>query len=589
MAPSLRRRLLASYVTVAALGLGFTVAAFMWSLQRETLRQVRTNLQSQVRVAASILSPVYRSDSTSAFQDRVRSLGALIGARMTWIAPDGRVLADSYETYEALSSLENHRHRPEIAQAAESGIGSSIRYSDTVHMRMLYVALAVRGERGDGGFVRVAFPLADLDARVHRLAWLVGGGAAAALALTILMGLRFTRQIAGPVREMALTAREIARGDFGRQAAVPDDDELGDLSRALNRMSIEVRNRIDQITRDGERLRGILAGMVEGVLVLDHAGRILLANEALDKMFGLPPGAAVGASCTEVIRHHELNEFLHTVFSGRDEARIEITTHAPPVRAYTVQASVLRSPAGEATGVVLVFHDITELKRLETVRKDFVANVSHELKTPLTAVKGFIEALIDGAKDDPEQSVRFLDILRRQADHLDAIVSDLLRLSAIESGKIAPVLVDVALAAAVERIASAEAPEITKRGHRLIVEIPGDLTVRADPRLLEQVVQNLLDNAVKYTPDGGEIAVRAEAGEGRIILSVRDTGIGIPDKDQARIFERFYRVDRARSRELGGTGLGLSIVKHIADAHGWTVSVESVPGRGSTFAVRIPT
>lgn len=589
MAASLRRRLLTSYVAVALLGLAVTVFGFLWSLERVTLRQVRESLERQARVAGSILSPVYRTDSPQAFQERVRSLGLLAGARLTWIAPDGRVLADSYEAYSVLSLLENHRERPEVRMASEAGIGSSVRYSSTVGMRMLYVALAVRGEGGDAGFVRLAYPLADLDSRIRRLGWLIGGAAAAALGVTIFLGLRFTRHIAGPVWEMADAAGEIARGDFGRQVTVPEDEELGRLAMALNRMSIEVREKIQQISSDGERLRGILAGMVEGVLVLDRDGRILLANHALESMFNLSPGAAVGASCAEVIRHHDLNEFLSSVFASRGESRIEITTHAPPLRVYTVQASIVRDAAGETLGAVLVFHEITELKRLEMIRKDFVANVSHELKTPLTAIKGFIEALTDGAKNDPGQADRFLDILRRETDRLDAIVSDLLRLSAIESGRVALAPVPVDLRGAAERVVSIVAPGAERRRHRLSIEVPENLTVRADPALLDQLLQNLLDNATKYTPDGGEIVVRAESQSGAVILSVRDNGIGIPLKEQARIFERFYRVDRGRSRELGGTGLGLSIVKHIADAHGWTVSVESIPGKGSAFTVRMTT
>ena len=588
MAVSLRRRLLQSYLTVALLGLGLTLAGFLGSLERETLRQTRESLESQARVAAAILSPVLQTDSPQAFQERVRSLGALVGSRLTWIAPDGRVSADSYEPFSALSSLENHRGRPEIVEARTSGVGSAIRTSNTVHMRLLYVALAVRGERGDSGFVRLAYPLAELDARLKRLAWLIGGAAAVALGVTVFLGLRFTRKIAGPVREMAATARDIAGGDFGRQVAVSEDDEIGELGRALNRMSVEVREKIAQISRDGERLKGILAGMVEGVLVLDRDGKIILANRTLERMFDLLPGTTVGASCAEVIRHHELNEFLTTILTDPASAGLEITTHAPPVRTYTVQASVLRDPAGEPTGAVLVFHDITELKRLETVRKDFVANVSHELKTPLTALKGFIEALIDGAKDDPEKATRFLDILRREADRLDAIVSDLLQLSSIESGKVALAPAAFPLFPAVERVALAAGPAVEKRRHRLIVDVPADLTIRADPRLFERLLQNLVNNAVKYTPDGGTITLRAEPVAGGVVLSVRDTGIGIPPKEQARIFERFYRVDRARSREVGGTGLGLSIVKHIADAHGWTISVESMPGKGSTFTIRMP-
>lgn len=384
----------------------------------------------------------------------------------------------------------------------------------------------------------------------------------------------------------------------GRPARIPREegseprDELGRLASALRDAAEGVERRVAAIAEDRTRFSAVLSGMVEGVLVLDRGGRILLLNPAMERMLGARADDVIGHHWLDVVRHHELNELIRTVILRGDPRTADITlADAGGTRAFTVQGSVARRPNGENEDLraVFVFHDVTALKKLERVRSDFIANVSHELRTPLTSIIGYLEALLDGAQHDPAQREEFLRIINTHADRLRALVNDLLQLSQIESGEYRWRRESVDLAALATRSVDAVLPLAHRK--RIVVQsvsgVPA-LHVIADEEKLTQVMLNLLDNAVKYTQDGGVVEVTVDARDDQVVICVKDTGMGIPPADLSRIFERFYRVDRARSRELGGTGLGLSIVKHIVEAHGGSVAVESRLGQGSAFTVTIP-
>ncbi|TLY33431.1 MAG: PAS domain-containing protein, partial [Nitrospirae bacterium] len=334
--------------------------------------------------------------------------------------------------------------------------------------------------------------------------------------------------------------------------------------------------------------------MQEGVLVLAPDGTVRLINPAMEGMVGRRDTEVLGRTYLEVIRQPRLNEFITEILKRMTASSTEIVFGTGPERTFQVQASPLVQGTEESPGLVLVFHDITDLRRHEQVRKDFVANVSHELRTPLTTIKGYIEALQDGGVDDREQRARFLETLRKQTDRLNLLITDLLLLAKIESGQVPLKQEPVALAGLIDRTVGLLRPLIDQKQHRVVVKIPAELPpIRGDEERLGQVFSNLLDNAIKYTPEQGTITISAELGKAApppamIEVSVVDTGIGIPLQDLPRIFERFYRVDKARSRELGGTGLGLSIVKHLVEGHGGAVIVESLPGRGTKFLVRLP-
>ena len=418
----------------------------------------------------------------------------------------------------------------------------------------------------------------------------------AALSLALAAGFFLSRRVVRTLDRLTDVIQSYAQGQLHRRAIPQTYDETAALGHALNQMAERLQAVIVEIAEDRARLQGILANMVEGVLVLDRQGRILLMNEALRRMLPGADAAAIGRPFIEAFRHHQLNEFVDAVLDAGQGRRGEVVLVTPEERTFSLQASVARPELTEGPAqnersvrVIIVFHDMTELKRLERVRKDFVANVSHELKTPLTSIKGYVEALLDGAKDEPEKCAHFLGIIQKHTESLNAILSDLLQLSTVESDVYRWKRDVVPVADLLERSARVLRPVAERRRQTLTIRpCPGSLRLCGDLDRLTEALVNLLDNAVKYTPEGGAVTVEASAADGGVRMTVADTGLGIPPKELSRIFERFYRVDRARSREPGGTGLGLSIVKHIIEAHGGRIAVQSTVGKGSSFTVFLP-
>ncbi|MBI5198140.1 MAG: phosphate regulon sensor histidine kinase PhoR [Nitrospirae bacterium] len=367
-------------------------------------------------------------------------------------------------------------------------------------------------------------------------------------------------------------------------------EDLRKLISTLQGTNKDLSHRIKQLTVEHAELAAILKEMVEGVMVVDPRGRIRLVNKAMEEMFGIRGEEAVGRPAIELVRHQSMIHLITEVLENQVNVAREVTFAMPEEKTYRVQASVAGAEGENHTfGAIFVFHDITELRRLERVRKDFVANVSHELRTPMTSIKGYIEVLLEEFEEEPPKRREFLEILKNQTDRMNNIISDLLILSQIESGRYQWRREEIAIRPWLLRSVEPFRPLASSKKLSLTVDIPEDIgTLTGDPEKLTQIVSNLLDNAIKYSPEGGKIGVRALFSPREVDILVEDTGIGIPPKELTRIFERFYRVDRARSREMGGTGLGLSIVKHVAEAHGGQVSVESTPGKGSLFTVRLP-
>jgi two-component system phosphate regulon sensor histidine kinase PhoR len=401
------------------------------------------------------------------------------------------------------------------------------------------------------------------------------------------------RWISNQVHRIATFAREISQGRVARLPAA--SGPFGTLAAALNEMAESIDQRVASIAEDHTRFEAVLSGMVEGVMVLDRAGRVLLVNAAMARILSRPLADVKGHRWIEVIRHHELNELISRVLKERETSTAQILLESAGTRSqrvFAVQASIAQrqiTPGDDGFRAVFVFHDVTELKRLERVRSDFVANVSHELRTPLTSIAGYLEALLDGAQDDPQQRREFLGIMKHHTDRLGALVNDLLQLSQIESGAYQWRREEVDVVSLARRSVALIAPLAQKKS--LVVSCDSDAPARyveGDAEKLIQVLLNLLDNAVKYTEKGGTVGVKVTQEGHSVVIRVSDTGVGIPEADRLRIFERFFRVDRARSRELGGTGLGLAIVKHIVEAHGGTVAVDSHLGKGSMFTVMIP-
>ncbi|NTV29097.1 MAG: HAMP domain-containing protein [Candidatus Omnitrophica bacterium] len=546
------------------------------SIRRELLLG-RDLLETHIRDRAGL-------PDASALAGRI---GLSLGMRVTIIDLNGKVTGDSELDALALSRVENHADRPEVRDAIGKGFGKSRRYSYTLRKYLLYAAMPFGGER-PAGVLRLALPLTEVELFERSFLKMV----LFAMGLVLLLSLVLTFVLAGfvsrPLCEMAEIAQAMARGDFSRKPSVVSRDEIGELAGAVTHMSDEIESMLGRLRREGEKLDAVLSSMSEGVMVVSEKGEILLMNPSLRKTF-LVDMPTEGRRPAEVIRNVAVLDIVSRLLSGKDVmVSEEITLPAPEGRTCKVNAVAIHR-AGRFDGAVLVMHDISELRRLEKIRQDFVANVSHELRTPVASIKGYAETLLDGALEDKDHAREFVGVIRDNSDRLASLINDLLDLARIESGKMPMVFMPVELRPIVERCLGILESLAARKSLRITVEIPDSLPkLNADEARISQVILNLLDNAVKYTPDGGEVRVRALQQENKVCVEVEDTGVGIPEADLPRIFERFYRVDKARSRELGGTGLGLSIVKHIVHAHGGEVSVISTPGRGSQFSFTVP-
>jgi two-component system, OmpR family, phosphate regulon sensor histidine kinase PhoR len=513
------------------------------------------------------------------------------GARVTLIAADGRVLGDSEVPMADLPRVENHADRPEVRAAIEGRIGRHVRRSATIDAPLLYVALPVTAGERALGVLRLALPLPVVTASyaaVHQALLL---GAAVALVAALGIGLFVARRVTRPVVDMHAIARRMSEGDFTARASVRSPDEIGQLGRALNVMATRLREKLEDLEHEQAKVAAILDGMVEGVIAVDGRDHVVLMNERARAICGLGAARAERKPFLEVIRNAELHRLLRASRAAGEGvvSRRELTLAGTVERTLQATAVPLRLAADEI-GALMVLHDVTELRRLEQVRTEFVANVSHELRTPLTAIRGYLETLLGGALEEPAHARRFLDIAARHTERLGRLLDDLADLSNIELGRVTLRLEPTALGDTVESVLAIVRPRAEAAGVALAAAVPPDLPpVEADHDRLVQILLNLVDNAVKHTSPGGSVTVSGHAPDGGTVeIDVRDTGVGIPAADLPRITERFYRVDRARSRELGGTGLGLAIVKHLVMAHGGSLAITSEPGRGTTVRVTLP-
>lgn len=392
-----------------------------------------------------------------------------------------------------------------------------------------------------------------------------------------------------PIGRMREMTEKIARGQFPSRLPLARKDELGSLANNLSRMSAELQNKIAQLNRDKNELNAILSSMIEGVIVIGNNERIVFLTEPIRHMFDLRSKEAAGKPYWEVIRHEEINACFEEAIHSRKSLNKIITLLGPQESHFAMQISCVNSESRNLSGIVAVFHDITELKKLERLRSEFVANVSHELKTPLTTIKGFVETLKEGAVRDPANARKFLDIIEKHTARLENLVNDLLTLSSLESKAAELHLEKVRVSSFIHPIAVLFNDRLKNKELNLETDIPEDIPfVNVDHIKMEQVILNLLDNAIKFTPAAGAIKIETAVADDHVRIDVKDTGIGIEAAHLPRIFERFYRVDKGRSREMGGTGLGLSIVKHIVQQHGGRVAVQSTPGQGTVFSVFLP-
>jgi two-component system phosphate regulon sensor histidine kinase PhoR len=589
--------------------LGFAIVN---RVEQQLLQQIRDSLRTRVTLVREIVQD-WPTEKERELQQRVVQLGREIAQeentpRITLIAESGRVLADSDRDPHG---MDNHANRPEVQRARANGFGTSTRFSETLRTSMIYMALRARESNAKIAFVRVALPLDNVWVRVaelHRIVW-----TGVAITGVAAMGLAFwlTRRLTRPLAELTAGAANIAAGNYGHKVYITANDEVGTLARTFNQMSLRLAAQFAQVDEDRQQLRAILSGMLEGVVALDARQQILFVNERAAQLLEFQAKTAVGRRFWEVVRQAALQGIVHRALTNAEPFREELNWHGPGIKSLTVHAARLADTP--ARGIILVFHDTTGLRRLERLRQEFVANVSHELKTPLSVIKACIETLLDGAVDDPEHRIPFMERISDQAERLHRLILDLLSLARIESESEVFEFQDVPLGSVVLACLERHRDRAEAKNQHLEAQCagqvipwrngvardggsgsgapvapPAELTAWADEEAVSQILDNLVDNAVKYTPAGGRITVRWREEDGQVRLEIEDTGIGIAEPDLPRIFERFYRVDKARSRELGGTGLGLAIVKHLVQAMNGTVSASSQPGQGTQFTVRLP-
>jgi two-component system, OmpR family, phosphate regulon sensor histidine kinase PhoR len=577
-------KLMASYLTLILLTGTILYGYLSRTLERHLMEEVRENLLNEARLVR-LMSIKEITDMLRDAPAIARSAGKEIKARVTIISADGAVAGDSELSDAELRTLENHASRPEFLQAMQNGIGTSTRFSSTLGTNMLYTALPFRTTTSQTGVIRMALPLSRLEAAMASLRTLLGAALLLAILCSLLLSYIIAHLTSRPLRTMASAAALIGKGDFGCRIPVTSQDEIGELAMVMNEMTSKIEEQMERISAERNRLDTILRGMGEGVIVTDGAGNVTLANPAFRSLFSLDEDIE-GRSLIEITRQPAMHNALKKVLDTREEIIEEMAVLVPEEKQMLTHWVPLREE-GELLGAVAVFHDITDLKRLENIRKDFVANVSHELRTPVSVIKGYAETILNEGNALPrEKSLQFMEIIHSHAERLAHLISDLLTLSRIESGAVTLEPLPTSIETVVQRALhlleqKSRAKGVTMTASPSLKDLP---PVLADPDKLEQVLINLLDNGIKFTPSGGVVSISAAVTGDQVRIDVTDTGIGIPPGDIPRIFERFYRVDTARSREMGGTGLGLSIVKHIVQAHGGSVSVESISGKGSTFS-----
>jgi len=523
-----------------------------------------------------------RGDVT-AIESDARRLGQTLNCRVTIIEDDGKVIGD---TEADPAQMENHRQRGEVVRADVNGDGWEERSSKTLGLPMIYWAHKLATPDGKVHFVRLAVHVSDLNHQLNLLYWglatvvLVAAGAGGVLSFY------FARRGAAPVLELSEFAHALARGELNRRMLLPEDGEISHLAGTLNTMAESVGQLLEQTTKDRAELLAMLGSMNEGVIGTDTRQRVVVVNQRAGELLSFAPAGAQGKPLWEVVREEAILKAAVEVLASGERKAFQIS----PAAGRYLEITACTYPVGGAPeGLILVAHDTSQSVRYQELRKEFVANVSHELRTPLTVIKGFTETLREGALTDPVSGPKFLATIERHVDQLTNLVSDLLELSKLEGTPDLPRVVSFDAAAVVRRAADLLLPAAQRKRQTLQVEAARHVPrLVGNPDYVERAVSNLIDNAIKYTPEGGEIRVNVTVEPEQAVIEVTDNGIGIPPQDLARVFERFYRVDRSRSREMGGTGLGLSIVKHVAQVHGGSIDVASTPGRGSRFRLKLP-
>ncbi|MGD8188436.1 two-component system histidine kinase PnpS [Brevibacillus ginsengisoli] len=554
-------------------------------LEQSYMQNLSDLLGKEAQMVSEVVHDPEIFNNQVALHGRVQSIAQTSESRITIINRLGEVKLD---TNSDPGHMENHRNRPEFESALSGHKGTSIRFSETLGYDMMYIAVPVLSNGEVIGAVRSAMSVEYIVQTIHHMWYSLATGLFITLILGTLVSSQIAKSITRPIEEITRVARNITQRQYESRVRLKAKDEIGQLAAAINFMASSLEQQMYEISENQQRLTGVLTNMVSGVLVVTENRRIMLVNPAVEQLLGTHQSELVGKLHIEAGRNFGLSQYIDKCIDTGQKVREEVHIYYPQERILDVNIAPYINIKGEAKGVVTVLHDITEIRRLEKMRSDFVANVSHELRTPITSIKGFTETLLDGAMQDEEVCRNFLQIIYDESERLFRLIVDILDLSKIEQKRVSLSQGKVDVTEVAREVVALVQEQIQRKEHTVELPMKDPVLITTDKDCLRQILLNLVANAVAYTPENGLIAIEVNKREDEVEIIIRDSGIGIPEKDLSRIFERFYRVDKARSRDSGGTGLGLAIVKHLCELLRGHISVQSVEGEGTTFTVRLP-
>ncbi|MGO4346003.1 two-component system histidine kinase PnpS [Paenibacillus sp. MCAF9] len=586
---SFRTRLTLIMIAMIALSVSAAGLFMVKTFKENHINALEDNMVREMQIISAKMN--WKSGEISSLYDyytnEAKELQRYAGARVTFIRNDGVVLGDSNGDPR---DMDNHLNRAEIKEALATGTGRSIRASETVKQNMMYVAIPVTVVPGQSpDVIRLAMSLKEVDESIRQLTMMLFLGLLVLFLIAAFISYRLALGLTKPLEQITKVAKRIKNMDYLARVKVTKQDEIGELGNAINAMADSLQIQMTRIQQNENQLESVLDNMINGIVMIDLNGKIVLMNRRAEEVLGFSARELVGRHYAEAKQQYELSQMIQEGLKSKQHLREEITFYFPEERLLELNLVPIHPEGNDFSGVLLVLQDVSAIRRLERMRSEFVANVSHELKTPITAVKGFAETLLGGAVNDEETARSFLQIIFDESDRLNRLIGDILELSKIESRRVPLVFSPVEVDTFVHKSIKLMESEAVRKRIELSMNIEPGLYVEADEDRLRQIIMNLLSNGINYTPEGGRVSLKVEAlGDDHIRIQISDSGIGIPKKDLPRIFERFYRVDKARSRSSGGTGLGLSIVKHLVELHKGTITVTSDVGVGSTFTIELP-
>lgn len=583
----MKRRIFITFVTLILIGILTTGVLSLNLIRNNYVYIVKDKLISNYNLISQALIERENLDIQT-LNDLAHSYSEKIDARVTFIDRGGWVVGDSEADY---TQMENHKNRPEIIEAYEGKIGISQRYSNTLGWDMLYVAAPFSNEKSRLAVIRLAVPLRELSTFNKTLLKYIFISIVSGLIVAILLGIRYVNNVTQPISELTLATKKISEGDYGRRVYYQTDDELGMLANNFNLMSEKLDDTINELQDKNTKLKAILASTVNGVIALDNNKEIIFINPNAEEIFGIKEDDAKGKHILDVVRNDVFNKLFNDILKENKPSKGEIEIFEPKHRILNVYSNPIRlnNDPRRVIGVVLIIQEVTEIRKLERMRKDFVANVSHELKTPLTSIKGFIETLKDGAAENKKVRDKFLDIIDIETSRLTSLIQDLLLLSEIENQNTMKIYEEIDVNKSINEVLQIMDGIAKQKEIEIISKVEDNLPkIFGNNSWFKQMLINLIDNGIKYTSNGGKVTIKIYRNVNQLIIKIKDTGIGIEEKHLSRLFERFYRVDKARSRQVGGTGLGLAIVKHIVLAFEGEIKVESKINEGTEFTIILP-